>query len=225
MFVSVLGIDPGLTRCGYGIVRSKSDRTYEFISTGIFTTSPQAKISDRLAEIHSDITELIAETKPEFISIERVVFQKNATTAMSVAQVSGLVHSVAASNQIPVTEYSPTEVKNAITGDGKADKQAIAKMVTKLLGLTKTPNPVDAADALAIALTHAFSLSYQDSKSNGDTSDNSTYNGSNLHNAIADAITRQAKGISNPLRQKEKLERKSIDLVEMPPRRRRGLSR
>ena len=121
MFVSVLGIDPGLTRCGYGVVTSDEKRNIEFSRVGIFSTSPQDPISSRLAEMHRDITELILEIKPNFISIERVLFQSNVSTAMSVAQVSGLVHSIAASLSIPVTEYSPNEVKNAITGDGRAE--------------------------------------------------------------------------------------------------------
>ncbi len=190
MFVSVLGIDPGLTRCGYGVVK-REKRSVEFSSVGVFTTSPQAQISQRLAEMHRDITALIKEVQPREIAIERVLFQSNVSTAMSVAQVSGLVHAIAAEFSIPVTEYSPTEVKNAITGDGRADKQAIQTMVTKLLGLSKVPQPADAADALAIAMTHAFSL--HSTHSSSDTSDSAIYNGGKLHNAIADAILRQGK--------------------------------
>lgn len=184
MFVSVLGIDPGLTRCGYGIVRKGTDHKIEFVRVGIFSTSPQELLSARLAEMHTDIVSLIEEVKPDEIAIERILFQNNATTAMSVAQVSGLVHAVAATYSIPVTEYSPNEVKNAITGDGKADKKQIQTMVTRLLGLQKFPQPADAADALAIAMTHAVGVG--DKKS-----DNAIYNGSKLHNAIADAIERQ----------------------------------
>lgn len=194
MFVSVLGIDPGLTRCGYGLVRQGPNRALEFSRAGIFATSPQEKISDRLAEMHKDIAALIEEISPDEIAIERVFFQSNVSTAMSVAQVSGLVHSIAASRSIPVFEYSPTQVKSSITGDGKADKIQVQTMVTKLLGLKKVPKPADAADALAIAMTHLGSI-----KTKKDD-DSAIYNGSNLHNAIADAIIRQSKPSADPKR-------------------------
>lgn len=216
MFVSVLGIDPGLTRCGFGVVTSGESSKFEFSRVGVLSTSPQEQLSVRLAEMHKDLNELIDEINPSFIAIERVLFQSNVSTAMSVAQVSGLVHSIAASKSIVVTEYSPNEVKNTITGDGRADKQAIALMVTKLLNLSKIPQPADAADALAIALTHAFSLS---GKPKSDTSDNATYNGSNLHNAIADAIVRTVKKEPDP----KKLEREAQQRTRT--RRRTGLSR
>lgn len=217
MFVSVLGIDPGLTRCGFGVVTVDEKRSIEFSRVGIFTTSPQDPVSNRLAEMHNDITELITEIKPDYIAVERVLFQANVSTAMSVAQVSGLVHSVAAGFEIPVTEYSPNEVKNAITGDGRADKQAIQLMVMKLLKLSKIPQPADAADALAIALTHAFLL--QTTPSNSNNSENATYNGSNLHNAIADAIVKQVKKEPEQKTQEREPHRRERT------RRRSGLSR
>ncbi|MFN8015207.1 MAG: crossover junction endodeoxyribonuclease RuvC [Acidimicrobiia bacterium] len=190
MFVSVLGIDPGLTRCGYGIVKYDEKRIVELEKAGILSTSPQEAISSRLAEIHHDLTQIINESKPDFIAVERVLFKANVSTAMSVSQVNGLVHSLAASYSIPITEFSPTEVKNAITGHGRADKKAVQEMVMKLLRLTKIPQPADAADAIAIALTCA----YQSMMKNGSTdSDNATYNGANLHNAIANAIVNQVK--------------------------------
>lgn len=217
MFVSVLGVDPGLTRCGYGVVTMNEKNTFEFSRSGVLSTSPQEQVSLRLAEMHNDLTELIEEINPTFIAVERILFQSNVSTAMSVAQVSGLVHSIAASKSIVVTEYSPNEVKNAITGDGRADKQALAKMVTNLLKLSKLPQPADAADALAIALTHAFSL--KTSATQSDTSDNATYNGSKLHNAISDAILRQVKKEPDP----KKLERDSQHRTRV--RRRSGLAR
>lgn len=137
MFVSVLGIDPGLTRCGYGIVKYDEKRIVELEKAGILSTSPQEAISSRLAEIHHDLTQIINESKPDFIAVERVLFKANVSTAMSVSQVNGLVHSLAASYSIPITEFSPTEVKNAITGHGRADKKAVQEMVMKLLRLTK----------------------------------------------------------------------------------------
>lgn len=218
MFVSILGIDPGLTRCGFGVVTRSDNRNISFSRVGIFTTSPQDHVSARLAEMHKDIFELIEEIKPDEIALERVLFQKNVSTAMSVAQVSGLVHAIAASKSIPVTEYSPNEVKSAITGNGAADKVAVQSMVTTLLGLTKVPQPADAADALAIAMTHAVAMAGAKAGKKGDTSDNATYNGSNLHNAIADSILSTTKKIP-----KKKLEREN-PLKEIT-RRRTGLSR
>ncbi len=191
MFVSILGIDPGLTRCGYGVINLGDGGQISFVKAGILSTSPQAQVSARLAEINADLLELIKEIKPQAIAIERVIFNSNVSTAMSVAQVSGLVHSIAANFSIPVIEYSPTEVKKTITGDGRADKQAIQKMVVNLLALAKMPSPVDAADALAIAITHVFNKQFGTKE--GSDSENATYNGSNLHNAIADAIVKQVK--------------------------------
>ncbi len=218
MFVSILGIDPGLTRCGFGVVTRDEKRTMTFSRAGIFTTSPQEQVSARLAEMHQDISELIDEIKPDEIALERVLFQKNVSTAMSVAQVSGLVHAIAASKSIPVTEYSPNEVKSAITGNGAADKISVQTMVAKLLGLTKIPQPADAADALAIAMTHAVSFPTSAAKKASDTSDNATYNGSNLHNAIADSILSTTKKIDRKKHEREN------PLKEIT-RRRTGLSR
>jgi len=218
MFVSVLGIDPGLTRCGYGLVKQGPNKTLEFLNAGVFSTSPQAQLSERLAEMHRDIIALVEETMPDQIAIERIFFKSNTTTALSVAQVSGLVHSIAASKSIPVVEYSPTEVKNSITGDGKADKLQVQTMVAKLLSLSKLPQPVDAADALAISIVHLGTLK----STKSDTSDSAIYNGSNLHNAIADAIYNQGK---KP-RALKRSEQKREDQFEKVQRRKRpGLVR
>ncbi len=207
MFVSVLGIDPGLTRCGYGFVRKNSNRSLELVNAGILSTSPQGQISSRLAEMHSDLNQLISELKPDVIAIERVVFAANSSTAMSVGQVSGLVHSIAASNAIEVVEYSPTEVKNSVTGDGRADKVQVQTMVMKMLGLTKIPKPADASDAIAIALTHIGSLPVSSS-----SSDSAIYNGSKLHNSIADAIYKSAKKQPKVLQQDRRRVKKRTGL-------------
>ena len=218
MFVPILGIDPGLTRCGNGAVNLDEKGLVSFANAGVLATSPQDQVSARLAEINADLLQLISEIKPAAIAIERVVFKSNVTTAMSVAQVSGLVHSIASNLGIRVTEYSPTEIKKTITGDGRADKQAIQKMVMNLLSLAKMPTPADAADALAIAITHAFAQQFTN-KTNSD-SENATYNGSNLHNAIADAIIKQVK---NPEQVKEKDFKR--DLSQIRARKRPGIQR
>ena len=188
MFARILGIDPGLTRCGYGLVSLGNRRQVAFEANGILTTPKENSASDRLRELHHDLSDLITEMKPDAIAIEKVFFQNNVSTAISVAQVSGMVHSLASSLKIDVYEYTPTQIKNAITGDGKADKLQIQTMVTRMLNLKRIPEPPDAADALAIAITHSLFVS---AKSDEKNSDEAIYNGSKLHNAIANAISTQ----------------------------------
>ena len=137
MFVPILGIDPGLTRCRYGGVNLDEKGLVSFANAGVLATSPQDQVSARLAEINADLLQLISEIKPAAIAIERVVFKSNVTTAMSVAQVSGLVHSIASNLGIRVTEYSPTEIKKTETGAGLADKKASKKMGRNILLLDK----------------------------------------------------------------------------------------
>jgi crossover junction endodeoxyribonuclease RuvC len=196
MFVRVLGIDPGLTRCGYGLIAVQERRQVNFEANGVLTTSKENSITLRLKEMHFDLNELISELKPDVIAIEKVYFQSNVSSAISVAQVSGIVHSVASRYGIDVSEYTPTQIKNAITSDGKADKIQIQQMVVRMLNLKRIPEPADAADALAIALTHSLFINYQNSQDEKN-SDEAIYNGSQLHNAIAKAITDQ-----NLMRQK-----------------------
>lgn len=188
MFARILGIDPGLTRCGYGLVSVQDRRQVSFESNGVLTTPKENPTPDRLRELHHDLLELITEMKPDAIAIEKVFFQSNVSTAISVAQVSGMVHSLAANHSIEIYEYTPTQIKNAITGDGKADKIQIQTMVTRMLNLKRVPEPADAADALAIAITHSLFLGIKSDEKN---SDEAIYNGSQLHNAIANAVATQ----------------------------------
>lgn len=149
----VLGIDPGVTRCGYACVESTS-RGPRALSLGVLRTDKNDELPQRLASLQSDLRELFVEFQPGALAIERVLFQVNVKTAMSVGQVSGLAMAEAAARGLSVAQYSPNEVKQAITGYGNADKQQMQKMVQTLLGLSAPPRPADAADAAGIALCH-----------------------------------------------------------------------
>ena len=148
----VLGIDPGLSRCGYGAVRHGRRPTAE--AAGVLATPPGMDRASRLAELQADVRSLIAELKPDVVAVERVLFQRNVATAMSVGQAVGVVLAESAAAGCEVVEYSPNEVKEAVAGWGGADKQEIAEMVRVLLGLTELLRPADAADAVAVALCH-----------------------------------------------------------------------
>ena len=152
---AVLGIDPGLSRCGYGAIRRAGARV-DVVAYGVLRTDPQAPLPERLAALEADLEALVAEVQPGAVAVERVLFQVNARTAISVGQASGLALAVAARAGAAVVQYSPNEVKLAVTGDGAADKAAVQLMVTKLLDLPRAPNPPDAADALALALCHSW---------------------------------------------------------------------
>jgi crossover junction endodeoxyribonuclease RuvC len=149
----VLGIDPGVSRCGYGVVARRGGAMVA-LACGVIRTSPRDPLPDRLRELDDELTALIAQVKPSMLSVERVLFQNNARTAMSVGQASGLALVAAARAGVPVVQYSPNEVKLAVTGDGRADKTAVQTMVTRLLRLADVPQPPDAADALALACCH-----------------------------------------------------------------------
>lgn len=149
--VFVLGIDPGLTRCGYCVL-SAVDGTAR--AMGVLRTEPSAEVPHRLAELSADVRALMDEFPPSAVAVERVLFQSNVRTAMGVGQASGVVMVAAAERGVPVVEYSPNQVKGAVAGHGAADKAQVQRMVQVLLGLDAPPRPADAADAAAIALTH-----------------------------------------------------------------------
>jgi crossover junction endodeoxyribonuclease RuvC len=149
----VLGIDPGLSRCGYGVVEQVGRRP-RAVAAGVLRTDPALPVPQRLALLRDDLRELVAEHRPAVVAVERVLFQVNARTAIPVAQAAGLamVEGVAAGAE--VVEYSPNQVKQAVAGFGGADKQQMERMVQTLLGITRPLRPVDAADAVALALCH-----------------------------------------------------------------------
>ncbi len=149
----VLGIDPGVSRCGYGVVRRDGPR-YRAVAYGVIRTPPRDELPNRLAALLHELDALIVEYRPAALAVERVLFQVNTRTAMSVGQASGLALALAGRAGIPVVHYSPNEVKLAVAGDGGAGKHEVQQMVMRLLELAELPDPPDAADALALALCH-----------------------------------------------------------------------
>ncbi|HEY3723185.1 MAG TPA: crossover junction endodeoxyribonuclease RuvC [Acidimicrobiia bacterium] len=156
----VLGIDPGLSRCGYGAVAGRAGGTrgsgWRAVSFGVIRTDPELALPERLGRLHEELEALIAQLRPSAVAVERVLFQVNVRTAMSVGQASGLALAIAARAGIPVAQYSPNEVKLAVAGYGNAEKAAVQTMVVRLLDLPGPPGSPDAADALALALCHAW---------------------------------------------------------------------
>jgi crossover junction endodeoxyribonuclease RuvC len=153
----VLGIDPGVTRCGYGAVGRDAGRV-RAVACGVIRTPASSPLPDRLVSLADELADLIAQLRPAAIAVERVLFQVNVRTAMAVGQASGLALAAAARAGVPVVQYSPNEVKLAVTGDGRADKAAVQSMVTRLLALREVPKPADAADALALACCHLWRM-------------------------------------------------------------------
>ena len=151
----VLGVDPGLTRCGYGAVRPGTTGPVA-VAYGVLRTEPSDELPHRLATLHDDLRELLADLRPSALAVERLLFQHNVRTAVAVGQASGVVLTVAAHAGVPVTHYSPNEVKLGVAGDGGADKVQVQHMVARVLQLDERPEPPDAADALALALCHAW---------------------------------------------------------------------
>lgn len=152
----VLGIDPGLSRCGYGIVEQTSTpRRQRAVTVGVLRTEPSEPVAQRLLQLRDDVRALVSEHQPAVVALERVLFQVNVRTAIPVAQAAGVVMVEARSAGCEVVEYSPNEIKQAVTGMGGADKAQVQRMVQTLLGLHQQRlRPADAADALAVALCH-----------------------------------------------------------------------
>lgn len=156
MTIRVLGIDPGLTRCGVGIVDVRADRRATLVEVTVIRTPSDMPLEQRLLAVGSGIEELLDTHRPEVVAIERVFAQHNLRTVMGVAQVSGVALHAAARRGLPVALHTPSEVKAAVTGYGSADKKQVQAMVARILGLAEVPRPADAADALAIAICHAW---------------------------------------------------------------------
>ena len=150
----VLGVDPGLTRCGLGIVENGAAQTLVMVGVGVIQTSSDLELSQRLLALETELIVWINEFKPDVIAVERVFSQLNIRTAMSTGQAAGVALLIAARFGIPVAMHTPTEVKAAVTGSGRADKKQVALMVQKLLSLKEIPKPVDSTDALALAICH-----------------------------------------------------------------------
>ena len=149
----VLGIDPGLSRCGYGVVE-RVGRRPRAVAAGVIRTDPTLEVPNRLSALQADLRALIGQHRPAVVAIERVLFQVNARTAIPVAQAAGVAMVEAVAACCEVVEYSPNQVKQAVAGYGAADKAQIGRMVQSLLGIAVPLRPVDAADAVALALCH-----------------------------------------------------------------------
>lgn len=152
MSQTILGIDPGFGRMGFGLIRVDGAIVH-LIDYGVITTKSTETFDERLLQIAEDIRALLKQHKPELVGIEKLFFGKSSTTAMHVSEVRGVVRLLCAEQKIPIIEFTPAQIKKTTTGDGKAPKQAMQKMIQHLLGLKQIPRPDDAADALAIALT------------------------------------------------------------------------
>lgn len=158
----VLGIDPGLTRCGLGVVDGDVGRPLRMVDVGVVRTSPDLAVADRLCAVAEGIEVWLDRHSPDRVAVERVFSQHNVRTVMGTAQVSGLALVAAARRGIPVALHTPSEVKAAVTGSGRADKAQVGAMVTRLLSLPSAPTPADAADALALAICHIWRGGAQD---------------------------------------------------------------
>jgi crossover junction endodeoxyribonuclease RuvC len=148
----VLGIDPGLTRCGLGVVDGSVGRPLRMVAVDVVRTAPDAPLGERLAAVHAGIDRWIEEHAPDVVALERVFSQHNVKTVMGTAQVSGVALLAAAHRGVPLAMHTPSEVKAAVTGNGRADKAQVTTMVSRVLRLAEAPRPADAADALALAI-------------------------------------------------------------------------
>ena len=149
----ILGIDPGYAIVGYGVLEFDNVR-FKVVNYGDITTAPETPFEKRLLEIHTDMCSILDKFKPDCMSIEKLYFNTNTTTAIDVAQARGVIMLAAAQRKIPIYEYTPLQVKVAVTGYGRAEKQQMQEMVRNILRLNAVPRPDDTADALAIAICH-----------------------------------------------------------------------
>lgn len=160
--VRVLGVDPGLTRCGLGVVDGGPGRPLSLVAVGVVTTDPALALELRLLAVSDGVQAWIEEHDPQAIAVERVFSQHNVRTVMGTAQAGAVALLAAARSGIPVALHTPSEVKAAVTGHGRADKAQVGAMVARLLRLDAPPKPADAADALALAICHLWRAPAQD---------------------------------------------------------------
>jgi len=151
----ILGIDPGTGILGFGVIDYKKG-AYTMVTAGVITTPAHTPLTERLEEIYDGLTDIIRETRPTVASIEKLFFARNVTTAMSVSHARGVAMLAAHKNALTIAEYTPLQIKQTLTGYGKADKKQVQEMVRLQLNLKTAPKPDDAADALAAAITHAL---------------------------------------------------------------------
>lgn len=153
----LLGVDPGIGTTGFGVVEQKTINSYSFIECGCLKTQPRTPLERRLLQLSTEFGQLLDRVSPDAAAVEKLFFGKNVTTAFAVGQARGVLLLELARRNIPLAEYSPPQVKQAVAGYGAAKKNQVQLMVTRLLNLDKVPRPDDAADALALALCHGFS--------------------------------------------------------------------
>ena len=153
----VIGIDPGTARTGYGLIQQSDSGSLDLVDFGVIETSPKLPMSERLLKLHHDLQELLAQHKPVEAAVERLFFQKNVKTAITVGQARGVAILALAELGLNIKEYSPQEIKQAVTGYGAAEKGQVQRMVQNLLEMDDLPRPDDAADALAVAICHCYS--------------------------------------------------------------------
>lgn len=151
----ILGVDPGLTRCGLGVIDAGAGRSLALVDVSVAGASATLPGPDRLGIVADAVDAAFDAFRPDALAIEQVFAQHNVRTVMGTAQISGVIMVMARNRGVPVVTYTPSEVKAAVTGSGRADKKQVAFMVAKALGLDSPPTPADAADSLAIAITHA----------------------------------------------------------------------
>ena len=152
----ILGVDPGTGICGFGVIDVPKKGSTLLLDSGAITTPPHTPLPDRLLDIYDSLHEIIKEDRPDCIAIEKLFFMQNITTGISVAEARGVVLLVARQKNLPIFEYSPNEVKKAMTGYGHADKKQMQEMVRVFLKMDKVIKPDDAADAVAIAIVHSM---------------------------------------------------------------------
>ncbi|GAA2394781.1 crossover junction endodeoxyribonuclease RuvC [Streptomyces glaucosporus] len=158
----VLGVDPGLTRCGIGVVEGAPGRPLRMAGVGVVRTPADAEVAERLVLVERGVEEWLEEHRPDVVAVERVFSQHNVRTVMGTAQASAVAMLCAARRGLPVALHTPSEVKAAVTGSGRAGKAQVGAMVTRLLRLDAPPKPADAADALALAICHIWRAPAQD---------------------------------------------------------------
>lgn len=152
----IIGIDPGTGILGFGVIDTDQKGRSKLVDAGVIKTPAHTPLDERLEEIYDSLKEIIADTKPAVMSIEKLFFSRNVTTAMSVSHARGVAMLAGRKAKLPIAEYTPQEIKQTLTGYGKADKKQMQEMVRLQLGLKEVPKPDDAADALAAAITHSL---------------------------------------------------------------------
>lgn len=154
--MKILGIDPGTGRCGFGVIEVDAGNKARMVTAGVISTPAHTPLADRLLDIFNSLNEIMDECRPDEVSVEKLFFNTNITTGITVAEARGVVLLAARRRELPIAEYTPLQIKQSLTGYGRAEKKQMQEMVRIHLGLKEIPRPDDAADALGAAVTHAL---------------------------------------------------------------------